>query len=89
MLLERLPDGSANVRLADNITTVTDEEGTRFQYDEATFRLDSDRVETVEDIERDFTDWWEYGVQPEEAPATLEQRVSDLEDVILALLTLE
>ena len=89
VLLERLPDGSANIRLADNITTVTDEEGTRFQYDEVAFHLDVDRTETEQDIERDFDDWWEYGTQPEEEPPTLEQRVSDLEDAVLALLTME
>lgn len=87
VLLERLPDGSANVRLADNIVEMTVEEQTVFQYDEVTFNLPADREETIKSIKKNFTDWWDFGIQPEEPPATLEQRVSDLEDVILALLS--
>ena len=86
VLLERLPDGSANIRLADNIVALTVDEQEVYQYDEVTFRLGAERTESVKQIEKNFADWWASAVQPEEPPITLEQRVSDLEDAFLSLL---
>ena len=86
MLLERLPDGSANIRLADNIVALTVDEQEVYQYDEVTFRLGAERTESVKQIEKNFADWWAYGSEPDEPPATLEERVSNLEDMIMVML---
>lgn len=87
VLAERLPDGPVMVRLTDNVTEGVDSEGYPvYTYDEVAFVLDADRSETAADIEDAFEDWWDYGKLPDEPPATLEERVSDLEAVVLALL---
>lgn len=87
VLLERLPDGSALVRLTDHVTETQDEEGQRaFTYDEVTFALTSDRTETLADIENSFDEWWAFGTMPDEPPATLEERISNLEDMLLVML---
>ena len=87
VLLERLPDGSALVRLTDHVTETQDEEGQRaFAYDEVAFTLTSDRTETMADIEGNFDEWWAFGTMPDEPPATLEERVSNLEDMLLVML---
>lgn len=86
VLLERLPDGSALVRLTDNVEAVATDEGTAYRYDEVTFTLTADRKETAADIEAAFADWWAYGSEPDEPPATLEERVSNLEDMIMVML---
>lgn len=85
VLIERLPDGTKTVRLADNIETVESEEGTAIQYDEVVFDLPEDRDDSVESITANFEAWWDFG-QQETEEITLEQRVSDLEEALLALL---
>lgn len=46
--------------------------------------MPEDRHDTLAEIEANFADWWAYGeVDPE--PISLEQRVSDLEELIFAL----
>lgn len=85
VLIERLPDGTKTVRLADNIETVESAEGTAIQYDEVVFDLPEDRDDSVESIEANFEAWWDFG-QQETEEITLEQRVSDLEEALLSLL---
>ncbi len=83
--LEHLP-GRTVVRLADNITQRQDEdENTVYVWDEAEFDAPPDRELTAESVEEDFAAWWEYGEQEITVP-TLEQRVSDLEEVVVAML---
>ena len=85
VVIEMLPDGTKTVRLADNIETVESEEGTAIQYDEVVFDLPEDRDDSVESITANFEAWWDFG-QQETEEITLEQRVSDLEEALLALL---
>lgn len=86
VLLERLPDGSANIRLADDIREETEDGQTMYRYNEVTFYLPFDRSETQTDIERDFGAWWRYGSAPEEPAPTLEERVDELEALMIAML---
>lgn len=83
--IENLPDGRHVIRLADNVTQRTEEESTVYEYDEVVFNLPDDRDETVKSIEDSFAAWWEFGQQPVEE-ITLEQRVSDLEDLLLGMM---
>ena len=47
--------------------------------------MPEDRHDTLAEIEANFADWWSYGeVDPE--PISLEQRVSDLEMLILEVM---
>lgn len=84
--IEQLPDGRKTVRLTDNVTEKTEDESTVFEYDEVVFDLPADREgETVETITKNFSDWWLYGQQePEEI--TLEQRISELEEIIMSMM---
>ena len=77
-----------HVRLAQNIQQITDEEGgTLWQYDEVAFELPADREnETAETIAAAFADWWAYGAQPELPAPTMEERMTDVEEALLALL---
>ena len=72
--------------LADHISPIVDpEEGNGFVYDEVVFFMPDDRHDTLAEVEANFADWWAYGeVEPE--PISLEDRVSDLEELILALM---
>ena len=81
--MERLPDGTANVRLADNIKTEDRDGQTIYVYDEAVFSLGADREETVEDVQADFGDWWAYGIQPEEPMPTIEERLELVEMMLM------
>ena len=86
VLVEQLPDGTKNVRLTDHVTIEEDGETINYLSDEVVFQLTADRIETEQDIEAAFSDWWAFGCQPEEPDPTMEERVSILEDVILELL---
>lgn len=92
--IDNLPDGNKIVRLHDRVFKVTemsyenenpDPGRSGYQYDEVVFHLPYDRDESVVSIEESFSDWWAYGEQATmtEPTATLEQRVSDLEDMLL------
>ena len=86
MTREELPDGRILVRLADNITEGTDNEGgTAYQYDEVTFDLPQGRTDSAAQIEADFAAWWAYGSQDQAVPS-LAERVAALEDAMLGLL---
>ena len=92
--IDSLPDGTKIVRLHDKVFKVTempfegenrDSDYTGYQYDEVAFHLPYDRDETIASIDESFSDWWAYGEQAplKEVTPTLEQRVSDLEDMLL------
>ena len=85
VIVENFSDGHQVVRLADHIHEETTEEGTSFVYDEVVFEMPSDRHATAESIAEAFEGWWEYGRQEQET-ITLEQRVSDLEEIILGMM---
>ena len=57
-----------------------------YEYDEVVFVLPEDRHDTMLDIELAFSDWWVYGSQPDEGAVSLEDRVTDLENVVLELI---
>lgn len=79
------PEGKTRVCLADNIKRVEDsEDGVGFVYDEVVFFMPEDRTDTLAEIEANFAAWWEYGQVDIKEP-TLEDRVSDLEALILIL----
>lgn len=85
VILESL-GSKTRVILADHISPIVDpEEGNGFVYDEVVFFMPDDRHDTLAEVEANFADWWAYGeVEPE--PISLEDRVSDLEELILALM---
>lgn len=86
VVIEHLPNGVRNVRLSGEVDEVeTEEGGTGYVYDEVVFELPEDRDDTVESITQNFDAWWEFG-QQESEEITLEQRVSDLEEALMALL---
>lgn len=84
--LERLSDGSAVLRLTDNIREEERRGRKAYIYDEVIISLDKDRKETAQDIEENFDAWWAFGSEPEEGIPTLEERVSVLEDAMMELL---
>lgn len=86
VIVETLGDGRKIVRMADGIQEETGEGGTQYVYDEVVFELDADRKETAEDIEESFADWWVYGQEPEEAPPTIEERLSLVEDMLMEVI---
>lgn len=65
---------------------------TGYTYDEVMFPLPYDRVgeETVKTITASFADWWTYGVgyTGESNTPSLEDRVTDLENSLMALMSL-
>lgn len=74
------------MRLRDNITLQETEDSQVYRFDEVVFELQADSgITTTEEIEANFSDWWTYGSQPEEAIPSLEERVAMLEEVILAM----
>jgi hypothetical protein len=80
------PEGKTRVCLADNIKRVEEpEEGVGFVYDEVVFFMPDDRSDTLAEIEANFAAWWEYGQEDIKEPS-LEDRVSDLESLILAMM---
>lgn len=82
-MMERLPDGTANVRLAADIKE-EDREGQKiYVYDEAVFTLEADRTETAEEIQSNFDAWWTYGIQPEEPMPTIEERLELVEMMLM------
>jgi len=83
VLVERFPDGTANVRLADNVREEEREGQTSYVYDEAVFTLGANREETAEDIRADFDSWWKYGIQPEEPMPTIEERLELVEMMLI------
>ena len=83
VIVERSPDGVANVRMANNIREEERDGERLYVYDEAVFTLEADRTETAEDIEADFSEWWEFGILPDEPLPTLEERVALIEDILI------
>ena len=88
VIVENFATGRQAVRLADNVRAVEIEEGTQYVYDEVVFQVPEDRHVTTESVAQSFDAWWEYGQQEQEI-ITLEQRVSDLEDIIIGMLEME
>lgn len=81
-------DGKRTATMTKNVKKATDEESGQeyYTYDEVVFDLPDDRAESESKIETNFDDWWTFGAQPAEEPSTLEQRVSELEDIVVELL---
>lgn len=89
--MQRQPDGTVNVRLADNVReeireNESGEQQTMFVYDEAVFTMDADRRETEADILENFAAWWAFACEPPEEPPTVEERLSIVEDVLMELM---
>ena len=85
VILEELPEGQ-RVLLSSNVHQVEDEDSISYEYDEVIFLMPSDRTETIQTIETNFDSWWKFGQQEAEDEISLEQRVSDLEDIIISLM---
>lgn len=87
--MQRQPDGTVNVRLADNIREEIreDEHGEQavFIYDEAVFTLEEGRRETEADILENFAAWWAFASEPQEAEPTVEERLTIIEDALMEL----
>ena len=101
VVLTALPDGSTLVALHDNIKKITVKDipggeekpvtSTSYEYDETMFPLPYDRTdETVETVTEAFADWWAYGSDytGEDNSPTLEERVSNLENTMMDLMSL-
>ena len=83
--IDNLPDGRKVVLLSNNVHQIVVDETTMYEYDAVEFDMPSDREDTISDIERDFDEWWEFG-QQEFEEITLEQRVTDLEELVVSLI---
>lgn len=76
-----------NVVLTRNVSEYIGEDGTKFyQYGEVRFQLPYDREETIQSIEENFDDWWIYGEEGSKDDPSLEDRVTDLEELVISLL---
>lgn len=76
-----------NVVLTRNVSEYVDEDGTKFyQYEEVRFQLPYDREETTQSVEENFNEWWIYGEEGTEDNISLEDRVPDLEELVISLL---
>ena len=84
VVIENL-QGKKRVILADNIKMVEDPKDNGFVYDEVIFFKPAERTDTLAEIEAHFSDWWVYG-ETDPEPITLEDRVSDLEQLLLELM---
>ena len=83
VLMDENEDGSKTVRIAGIATESVEDGQTIYTYDEVLFTLEPGRTETVEDIEADLGDWWEYGSQEDEPLPTLEERVELIEAILM------
>lgn len=82
--IESLPDGGQFVRLRKNSVTIVDSEGTQYCCDEVSFMPDRELTEETANTD----DWWEYGKTwtPDAQTPSVEDRLSNLEDAMMALL---
>lgn len=87
IVIEQMTDGRRLCWLADGIREESSEEGTCYIYNLASFVLDADRTDTANDIMEEWESWWAYAELPEAAMPTLEERVEDLELMMLELLS--
>lgn len=83
--VETWPDGTKYVRLIDNVTEETTEEGKKYVYDEVSFPAPEDREVTAESVNTDFDDWWLYGAE-DPIPLTVNERLDAIEETILAII---
>lgn len=81
--MDEKEDGTKIVRITGEVTEIQEGDQTIYQYDEVVFELEAGRTETVEDIEADLNDWWEFGSQEDEPAPTLEERVAMIEDFLI------
>ena len=81
--MDEKEDGGKIVRITGEVTEIQEDDQTIYQYDEVIFELEAGRTETVEDIEADLNDWWEFGSQEDEPTPTLEERVAMIEDFLI------
>ena len=93
--IDKLPEGGQYITLHDHEKQVDmpTAEGElpqkMWECDEVTFKLPSERVQTKENIESEFDSWWIYGTtwtSEMMTPPSLEQRISDIESALLALM---
>jgi hypothetical protein len=64
VMMENLPGGKKNIRMADNVKEYSQEEAKdrkMYRFDEVTFELPADSTITAEEIEADFEKYWDYG----------------------------
>ncbi len=79
--IERLGN-TAIVYLRKDIQSVEDENGAYYEYDER--RIESTWFSTIEKhVADNFNSWW--GIAPEPAPPTLEQRVEVVESEVASV----
>ena len=97
--LENLPGGAIVVRMADNISEYSQEDAkdrVMYRFDESQFFMPDGKTATAQEIEADFTTWWQYGANdthsdpsaPEEevmTQAQLTKTVSEQKEQIATL----
>ena len=94
--INTIPDGGGQyVRLHQNASQVDapsmdgQPAGKVWESDEVSFYAPADREPlTVEAVTADFSDWWTYGAawDPDAPAPSLDDRVTDLEAVMLAII---
>lgn len=83
VIIEKL-ETKRRVILADHIEQAEDPEDNGFVYDEVIFFMPDDRHETIPEIEANFDAWWEFGKEEQKDP-TIEERLADLEELVLSI----
>lgn len=88
VVVEELPDGGRRLVMSKDFAPFESEDGTGYVGSQADCLLPAGREETVKEITAESDAWWEYaaGYDPTKADPSLEERVADIEEAVLALL---
>lgn len=90
VVIESLPGGTRRVVLSKDFSTVENEDGQSFVFNQADFLLEPEREETKASIQERFDSWWEYavGYRQDISALTVEQRLENVENAILDMMGL-
>ena len=88
VVVEELPDGGRRLVMSRDFAPFESEDGTGYVGKQADCLLPAGRQETIAEITAESDAWWEYAVSydPARADPSLEERVADIEEAVLALL---
>lgn len=88
VVVEELPDGGRRLVMSKDFTPFESEDGSGYVGNQADCLLPAGREETAKEIAAESDAWWEYaaGYDPAKTAPSLEERVADIEEAVLALL---